>query len=106
VGNVGQAKDFFSSHCNMPRWMVAHYVTVIEDPSGDLAAISTCCDGVGDAQRLLKGALTALTSHVHLDPESEAVIVSREDLRAAMKAELPEEVRARFLEALGEADSG
>ena len=104
MGNVGQARDFLAAHCGLPRWKVAHYTAVVEDPSGDLAAISTCCDGVDDAERMLAGALAALTGNVPLVPYSDAVIVSRDDLRAAvLKADLPGEIRARFLEALGEA---
>ncbi len=106
MGNVGQARDFLASHCGIPRWMVAHYVAVVEDPSGSLAGISTCCDGVDDAQRMLSGALTALTANVPFVPFSDAVIVSREDLRTVLQAELPGEVRARLAEALGEADHG
>ena len=64
MGNVGQARDFFAAHCGLPRWKVAHYTAVVEDPSGDLAAISTCCDGVDDAERMLAGALAALTGNV------------------------------------------
>jgi hypothetical protein len=104
MGSVGAVRDFFAAHCNLARWEVAHYVTVIENPVGDLAAISTCCDGVDEASTMLRGALTALTGKVQLAPYSEAVIVSREDLRAALKAELPAETRSRFLEALGEGD--
>lgn len=104
MASVGDARAFLASHCGIPFRDVAHYVTVIEDPDGDLAALQTCCDGVGDAQRILAGALAALTGEMPLAPWSEAVIVQREDLRAALKAELPEEVRARFLEALGESD--
>lgn len=106
MGSVGDARDFLSAHCNLARWQVAHYVTVIEDPAGDLAAISTCCDGTRDAARMLTGALTAITSQITLAPDSDGIIVSRGDLHAALKAELPEEVRARFLEALGEVDGG
>jgi hypothetical protein len=50
--------------------------------------------------------MTVLTGVVPLAPYSSAVIVQRADLRAALKAELPDEVRARFLEALGETDGG
>ena len=60
MGNVGQARDFLAAHCGLPRWKVAHCTAVVEDPSWDLAAISTCCDGVGDAERMLAGALAAV----------------------------------------------
>jgi hypothetical protein len=104
AGSVGAARDFFSAHCGIPREAVAHYVTVVEDSDGDLAALSTCCDGVADASRMLAGALTVLTGNIPVAQYSTAVIVQRDDLRTALKAELPEEVRARFLEALGESD--
>lgn len=45
AGSVGDARDFFSAHCNLERWQVAHYVSVVEDPDGCLVALSTCCDG-------------------------------------------------------------
>lgn len=106
MGNVGQARDFLAAHCGLPRWKVAHYVAVAEDPSGDLAAISTCCDGVDDAERMLAGALAALTGKVPLVPFSDAVIVSRDDLRAVLKADLPGEVRTRLAEVLGEVRGG
>lgn len=106
MGSVGDARDFLSAHCRVDRWRVAHYVTVIEDPDGDLVAVSTCCDGTRDAARMLTGALTAITSQVMLAPESDGIIVHREDLQAALKAQLPEEVRARFLDALGGVDGG
>ncbi len=108
MGNVGDARDFFSSHCNLERWRVAHYVAVIEDPAGDLAAVSTCCDGTRDAARMLSGALTAITRQVPLPPASDGVIVSREGLRAvlARSGALPADILGRFREALGEAGDG
>lgn len=106
MGSVGAARDFFAAHCNLDRWEVAHYVTVIESPSGDLAAISTCCDGVDEASKMLRGALAALTGKVPLAPHSEAVIVSRGDLRAVIAEAIPADVRERFREALGEASDG
>lgn len=107
VGSVGDARDFLSAHCKLERWKVAHYITVVEDPAGDLAAISTCCDGTRDGARMLAGALTAITSQVMLAPDSDGIIVSREDLRAVLTVlaeSIPAGIRGRFREALGEAD--
>lgn len=102
AGNVGAARDFFAGHCNLPRVSVDHYVAVIKDPAGDLAAISTCCDRVDDVIAMLSGALAAITSGTPLTPESNAVIVSRDDLRAALgSALIPDAVRRRLREALG-----
>ena len=55
---------------------------------------------------MLSGALTVLTLNVPLVPFSDAVIISRDDVRAVLKAELPDEVRARLAEALGEDSHG
>jgi hypothetical protein len=105
MGNIGAARDFFAGHCGIPRPSIAHYVTVIQDPDGDLAAISTCCDGVDEAVVMLSGALAAITGGVPLAPHTGAVIVQREDLRAVLPV-VPDGIRQRFREALGEAPGG
>lgn len=104
AGKVGDARDFFAAHCQLPRWQVAHYVSLIEAPDGTLAAISTCCDGVDDAERMLKSALAALSGQVPVSAQSDAVIVSRDDLRAILgEPPFHAGARARLREALGEA---
>ena len=101
MGSLLDARAFLAAHCGIPPEQIAHYVTVIEAPCGTLAALDSC-DSAGNAQRMLAGALAVLTGEIPLAPWSEAVIVQRGDLRAALKGDLPDEVRARFLEAMGE----
>lgn len=109
MGSVGDARDFLSAHCGLERWKIAHYITVVADPAGDLAAISTCCDGTREGAGMLAGALTAITGQVPVTPDSDGIIVSREDLRAALLAvggAMPAGILGRFREAIGEADGG
>lgn len=104
MGSVGAARDYIAANSTIPRDRVAHYVTVVADTESCLAGVLTCCDGVDDAVAMLSGALAAITGGVPLAPDSGAVIVQREDLRAVL-AVVPESIRQRFREALGEAGS-
>lgn len=107
MGNVGAARDYIAANGTIPRDRVAHYVTVVADTESCLAGILTCCDGVDDAVAMLSGALAAITGGSPLAPDCGAVIVQRDDLRAALgTALIPDAVRHRLREALGEAPDG
>jgi hypothetical protein len=99
-GSVGAARDFLAAHTGLPRESVAHYAVVMGDED-ELTSVVTCCDEVDETTAMLRAALAALGSGALATTGSRSVIVSREDLRAALKADLPEEARSRFLEALG-----
>jgi hypothetical protein len=102
---VGAARDFLAASTGLPREKVAHYAMVTGDGE-ELTAIVTCCDDVDEAAVMLRTGLEALGSRAPVLPSSRSVMVSREDLRAALSRSgaLPADIRERFREALGEAD--
>jgi len=104
MGSVGAVRDFLSAHCGIPRAEVAHYVSVVAGPDGDVRAIETCCDGTAEAAGMLREAMEALNGDFPLDPASPAVIVGREDLRRILdrSGAIPADVLSRLRAALGE----
>jgi hypothetical protein len=101
--SIGAARDFLAAHTGLPRERVAHYAAVTGDGE-ELTAVITCCDDVDEAATMLRTALAALGSGAPVTLQSRSVIVSREDLRAALgrSGALPPDTLARFREALGE----
>ena len=106
VSAVGAVRDFLAAHAGLPRVAVAHYVTATMSRPGTLTSVGTCCDDADEALGLLGMAIAALGGGNPAAPESRSVIVLRDDLRAALSGELPEEARARLVEALGEVRDG
>ncbi len=105
--SVGDALDFLAAHSGVPREVIGHYATVIATPATELAGVVNCCDDMNELIGLLSGGLARLTGGAALHPDSRSVIVGRDDLREALRSALiPDAVRHRLWEALGEAPGG